>query len=144
MPSDQTSFHDLRTPALLLDEARMMRNIERLAERASMLGVTLRPHLKTVKSAEIARRLGGGVIGPITVSTLAEAEAFHAVGHTDILYAVAIAPQKLDRVQALRSQGCDLVVILDSSAQAQAAAEAGVPALIEIDSDGHSRRASSK
>ncbi|MCX2721107.1 DSD1 family PLP-dependent enzyme [Roseibium salinum] len=137
MPSGQTSLQDLQTPALLLDEARMTRNIERLAERAKTLGVTLRPHLKTAKSVEIARRLTGGEARPITVSTLAEAEAFHAAGHTDILYAVGIAPQKLARVQALREQGCDLVVILDSPAQAQAVAEAGVPALIEIDSDGH-------
>ena len=137
MQPDQSGFDQLTTPALLLDAAKMTRNIERLTERARILGVTLRPHLKTAKSAEIAQCLSGGVNGPITVSTLAEAEVFHAAGHTDILYAVGIAPQKLTRVQALRVRGCDLVVILDSSAQATAAAEAGVPALIEIDSDGH-------
>ena len=124
---------DIGTPALLLDEARMSRNIDRLAAQAEALGVTLRPHLKTAKSTEISRRLGG----PITVSTLAEAKTFHAAGHSDILYAVGIAPQKLPRVQALRAQGCDLTVILDSAAQAEAVAGAGVPALIEIDSDGH-------
>lgn len=130
--------HDaLPTPALMLDEAKMMRNIERLAARADGLGVTLRPHLKTAKSIEAARRLTGGTPGPITVSTLAEAEAFHAAGCTDILYAVGIAPQKLPRVQALRAKGCDLTVILDNEAQAQAVAQANVPALIEIDSDGH-------
>ncbi|WRH61608.1 MAG: DSD1 family PLP-dependent enzyme [Fuscovulum sp.] len=130
--------HDaLPTPTLLLDEAKMMRNIERLAARADGLGVTLRPHLKTAKSIEAARRLTGGTPGPITVSTLAEAEAFYAAGYTDILYAVGIAPQKLPRVQALRAKGCDLTVILDNEAQAQAVAQANVPALIEIDSDGH-------
>ena len=127
----------LPTPALLLDETRMMRNIARLAERAEALGVTLRPHLKTAKSLEVARRVTGGAPGPITVSTLAEAEMFHDAGHADILYAVGIAPQKLARVEALRGQGCDLVVILDSAAQAQAMAQARIPALIEIDSDGH-------
>ncbi len=137
MPPEKTSFDDLLTPALLLEEARMMRNIERLEARAQRLGVTLRPHLKTAKSTEIARRLSGGVTGPITVSTLAEAEAFHAAGFTDILYAVGIAPQKLTRVQALRAKGCDLVVILDGIEQASTVAQAGVPALIEIDSDGH-------
>ncbi|NUH63914.1 DSD1 family PLP-dependent enzyme [Sulfitobacter sp. S0837] len=125
------------TPALLLDEARMERNISRLARHAESLGVTLRPHLKTAKSVEVARRLTGGTPGPITVSTLAEAEVFFATGHSDILYAVGIAPQKLKRVQALREKGCDLVVILDNAAQAQAVAEASVPAMIEIDSDGH-------
>ena len=135
MPTETTRFDTLLTPDLLLDEAKMTRNIERLKARAQRLGVTLRPHLKTAKSIEIALRLSGG--GPITVSTLAEAEAFHAAGFTDILYAVGIAPQKLLRVQALRAKGCDLVVILDNLDQARAVAQAGVPALIEIDSDGH-------
>ncbi|KPA20302.1 D-threo-3-hydroxyaspartate dehydratase [Shimia sp. SK013] len=129
--------NDLPTPALLLDKARMMRNIARLAGHAERLGVSLRPHLKTAKSAEVSRLLTGGTPGPITVSTLAEAEVFYNAGHKDILYAVGIAPQKLERVQALRDRGCDLVVILDSEAQARAVALANVPALIEIDSDGH-------
>ncbi len=134
---DLSSQNALPTPALLLDEAKMTRNIARLAGRAESFGVSLRPHLKTAKSVEAARRLTGGTPGPITVSTLAEAEVFHDAGHTDILYAVGIAPQKLERVQTLRARGCDLVVILDSELQAQAVAQAGVPALIEIDSDGH-------
>jgi D-serine deaminase-like pyridoxal phosphate-dependent protein len=134
---DRLNPDALPTPALLLDEARMMRNIARLAGHAESLGVTLRPHLKTAKSVEVARRLTGGTPGPITVSTLAEAEVFHGAGHTNILYAVGIAPHKLQRVQALRARGCDLIVILDDVAQAQAVAQADVPALIEIDSDGH-------
>lgn len=128
---------DIETPALLLDRAKMMRNIQRLESHAKGLGVTLRPHLKTAKSIEVANCLHGGTHGPITVSTLAEAERFYAAGYTDILYAVGIAPQKLTRVQALRTQGCDLTVIVDNTAQANAVAAAGVPAMIEIDSDGH-------
>ncbi|WP_207458946.1 DSD1 family PLP-dependent enzyme [Azospirillum sp. SYSU D00513] len=136
-------FADLPTPCLVLDEATMMRNIDRLAAHAAWLGVSLRPHLKTAKSALIASRLLTGGDGPATVSTLAEAEVFAAAGVRDILYAVGIAPQKLDRVVALRHAGCDLSVILDSPAQAEAVAVASrtagqaIPALIEIDSDGH-------
>ena len=137
MQRTPNGLETVATPALVLDAPKMMRNIARLDGHAASLGVTLRPHLKTVKSTRIAQCLSGGVSAPITVSTLAEAEAFHAAGHTDILYAVGIAPQKLQRVQALRAQGCDLVVILDSVAQATAVAKARVPAMIEIDSDGH-------
>lgn len=121
----------------------MMRNIARLAEWARKSCVTLRPHLKTVKSVEIARRLMTGRIGPATVSTLAEAEVFAAAGVQDIIYAVGITPQKLDRVAAIRACGCDLAVILDSLAQAEAVADAAarlgeaIPALIELDCDGH-------
>jgi D-serine deaminase-like pyridoxal phosphate-dependent protein len=137
MPPDPFDLID--TPALLLDEARMMRNIDRLSARAAALGVRLRPHVKTAKSDAVARRLLGGPDGAATVSTLAEAEALHAAGYRDILYAVGIAPQKLPRVQALRAEGCNLMVLLDSAAQAEAltACHPPVPALIEIDCDGH-------
>jgi D-serine deaminase-like pyridoxal phosphate-dependent protein len=133
----------LPTPCLVLDEGKMMANIERLALHAQKLGVSLRPHLKTAKSIEVAKRVLTGGDGPATVSTLAEAEAFAAAGVRDILYAVGIAPQKLERVLAIRASGCDLTIILDSEEQAQIVAEAvhrsgtAIPALIEIDSDGH-------
>ena len=52
----------------------------------------------------MARRLLTGGHGPATVSTFPEAEVFAAAGVQDILYAVGIAPQKLDRVIALRRQ----------------------------------------
>ncbi len=133
----------LPTPSLVIDEAKMMRNIAGLRDRPELSGVTLRPHLKTGKSVEVAQRLLAGGPGAATVSTLREAETFFAAGITDILYAVGIAPQKLDQVLALRAAGCDLTVLLDSSAQAQAVVAASlrsgraIPALIEIDSDGH-------
>lgn len=130
------------TPFLALDPERMDRNIARLEARLSALGVALRPHMKTHKSLEIGRRMSRG-IGPITVSTLREAEEFADAGFRDIVYAVGIAPSKLDRVAALRRSGVDLAIILDSVAQARAVADASIrsgnriPALIEIDADGH-------
>ncbi len=136
-------FDDLQTPCLILDEARMQRNISRLRDRAQGLGVVLRPHLKTAKSVDVARQLLEGGNGPATVSTLREAEIFAEAGVHDILYAVGIAPGKLGRVADIRAGGCDLTVILDSPEQAQAIAEFTastgqvIPAMIEIDSDGH-------
>jgi len=133
----------LDTPALIVDEARMMRNTTRMSEHLDSLGVSQRPHLKTVKSVEIARRVLTDGTGPATVSTLAEAETFSAAGVRDMIYAVGISPQKLDRVTAIRAGGCDLAVILDSVEQAghvvEGSRRAGspIPALIEIDSDGH-------
>jgi D-serine deaminase-like pyridoxal phosphate-dependent protein len=137
------ALSSLSTPSLILDEGRMLRNIDRLRQHLDPLGVTIRPHLKTVKSVEAARHVLIGGNGPATVSTLKEAEVFAAEGVKDILYAVGIAPQKLPRVLALRATGCDLTVVLDSPEQATAVAnasrEAGdaIPVLIEIDSDGH-------
>ena len=172
---------EIDTPALLLDAAKMARNIARMRTRLAALGVSFRPHLKTCKSIDVARRhfdwrsdgLSGvdrssgsatapaGVpaaapasdpahhppgphgTGPVTVSTLKEADYFFGHGFTDILYAVGIAPHKLKQVSDLRAHGCDLKIILDNLEAAQSvaafAAQSGkpVPTLIEIDSDGH-------
>lgn len=133
----------LPTPNLILDERRMLRNIERLRAHLDALGVLLRAHLKTPKSVEVARRVLAGGTGPATVSTLREAEVFAEAGVRNILYAVGIAPQKLTRVLAIRAAGCDLSVMVDSPEQAEAVAAASrqagdaIPVLIEIDSDGH-------
>jgi D-serine deaminase-like pyridoxal phosphate-dependent protein len=133
----------LETPCLLVDEPRMTRNIERLQCRLDRLGASLRPHLKTCKSVEIARRLMPSAQGPATVSTLKEAEEFAAAGVRDIMYAVGLAPGKLDRVLALRRQGVDLSIIIDSREQAAAVAASSraagdrIPTFIEIDCDNH-------
>lgn len=130
---------DLPTPCLLLDRGCLERNLERLRTRIAGLGVTLRPHLKTCKSWDVAQLMLPSPAGPATVSTLREAEEFAAHGVRDLTYAVGIAPNKLARVVALRQQGIDLTVILDSIEQARAIAGCGaaIPALIEIDADGH-------
>lgn len=134
---------DLETPCLVLDADRMDRNIARLRARLDGLGVAVRPHLKTAKSIEAARRVMTTPQGPATVSTLHEAEIFAAAGVTDLIYAVGIAPKKLAKVIELRRSGCDLALVLDTVEQAEAVAaasrEAGmaIPALIEIDCDGH-------
>jgi len=134
---------ELATPCLILDAERMQRNIARLRTRLDHLGVSLRPHLKTTKCVEVARRVMASPAGPATVSTLQEASRFAEAGVRDILYAVGIAPAKLARVLELRAQGVDIAVILDAAEQAQAVADASrnagvrIPALIEIDCDGH-------
>jgi D-serine deaminase-like pyridoxal phosphate-dependent protein len=138
-----TTVGEMATPCLLLDAERMERNIARLRARLDGLGVSLRPHLKTAKSVDVARRVMTSPAGPATVSTLKEAAQFAAAGVRDIIYAVGIAPSKLPQVLELRGQGADIAVVLDTVEQAQAVAQASrkagtrIPALIEIDCDGH-------
>lgn len=133
----------LETPALLLERTQMEANVARMHARARALGVTLRPHLKTSKSAEVARRTLGADNGPITVSTLKEADYFADHGFTDILYAVGITPGKLGHVLRLRARGIALCLVLDNADAARAvvaAAEAAatrLSVLLEIDCDGH-------
>lgn len=141
--SGQTTLNELETPCLVLDADRMERNVARLRDRLDPFGVTLRPHLKTAKSIAVARAVMSSPQGPATVSTLREAEFFAGAGVTDLIYAVGIAPSKLDRIVALRRGGCDLSIVVDSVEQAEAVAaasrEAGmpIPVFIEIDCDGH-------
>ena len=138
-----TTISDLETPALLLDTTRMRRNIARMRSHVAALGVTLRPHVKTAKSPALVRVMLGAPTGPVTVSTLREAEACFAEGITDIVYAVGIAPNKLRHVHDLRRRGAAVIVLLDSVASAEAVVAArkslGDPfdVLIEIDADGH-------
>jgi D-serine deaminase-like pyridoxal phosphate-dependent protein len=137
------SIEQLETPALLLDEAQMQRNIDRMRSRLRRLGVAFRPHVKTNKCIEVSRRLMDSPQGPITVSTLLEADYFAGHGVRDILYAVCIAPNKLQHVMALQDRGVRLTLILDSLEAARfladCARETGrrFEVLVEIDSDGH-------
>lgn len=137
------TLETLPTPALVLDLPRMQRNIARLRDRLAAAGVAFRAHLKTAKSVAVAERLMTTPRGPGTVSTLREAEVFFAAGVTDLTYAVGIAPAKLDRVASLRAAGCDLGIILDSVAAAEAVRAfsertgARFAVLLEVDTDGH-------
>jgi len=133
----------LETPALLLERPRMQANIARMRARMKTLNVAFRPHVKTAKCVEAALAMCGGSPGPITVSTLREADFFSGHGFTDILYAVGITPNKLPHVQALLARGIRLTVILDNIDSARALVDAVAAtgmragALIEIDCDGH-------
>lgn len=141
--ADATGLGALDTPCLLLDEARLRANVERMRARLAGLGVAFRPHLKTAKSRDVARVAMAAPEGPAIVSTLREAEYFCEAGLRDVIYGVGIAPDKLARVAAVRARGADLAVILDSPEQAEAVAahaartDDPLPVLIEVDADGH-------
>jgi D-serine deaminase-like pyridoxal phosphate-dependent protein len=130
---------EVPTPALLLDRDRLARNAARMTAHVAARGLRLRPHLKTAKSIDAARYALAGNFGGITVSTLTEAEYFAGHGIGDILYAVGIVPDKLDRVAALLRRGVNLTVITDDAAVAAAVGARGaalgvrVPVMVEID-----------
>ena len=130
---------DLPTPALVLDRARLRRNIQAMSDRYKALGVRLRPHLKTSKSVDVARMATAGHFGGITVSTLKEAEHFAAHGFRDILYAVCVVPTKLRQAAALIKSGVVLTLITDDLGAAQAIAAGGkdlgvvFDVLVEVD-----------
>lgn len=144
MTGQANMFDGLDTPRLILDAARLERNAERMRTRCADLDVMLRPHLKTAKSADVARVAAGGEQGPITVSTLAEAEYFAAAGWRDILYSTAIAPAKLARADRIQCEtGARLLFVVDDKdaavliGQAAAALDARFGVLIEVDCGEH-------
>lgn len=140
---NELTLAQLDTPTLLLERGKVAANAARLVSHIESLGSKLRLHVKTAKSLEVTRLVQSKTPGPITVSTLKEAEEFAAHGYRDILYAVAFAPGKLDRALALVKNGVQLTIVLDSLESARALAtaigpgECILPVLVEIDCDGH-------
>ena len=132
-------FPDLPTPCLLLDRAVLESNCRLMAERMTKLGVKLRPHMKTAKSADVARLATAGHFGGITVSTLKEAHYFAERGFKDILYAVGFVPSKIGEAAAIQEMGDQLILLTDNmTAAAETAIRAAklgrkFPMMIEID-----------
>ncbi len=133
----------LETPCLILDKAKIEKNISALQARMKHHGVDLRPHGKTGKNIDILNMALAGHPGGITVSTVKEAEYYFSHGIEDIVYAVGIAPVKLDRVVRLMKKGAKITLLLDSIEQVKCVAATAqqhdltIPALVEIDCDGH-------
>ena len=70
-----TAFASLPTPAILIDRGKLEANIGAMQEVCTAHGVELRPHIKTHKLVEVARRqLAAGAAG-LTCAKLGEAEA---------------------------------------------------------------------
>jgi D-serine deaminase-like pyridoxal phosphate-dependent protein len=115
----------LCTPALVLDLAALERNIAAMAGWCAARGVALRPHAKTHKSVEVARRqLAAGAIG-IAVATIGEAERLTNGGIGNLLITSPLpTPAKLARLRALLERAPGLMVVADSVAGVDALADA--------------------
>jgi D-serine deaminase-like pyridoxal phosphate-dependent protein len=135
-------FFDIDTPALVIDLDAMERNMALLAARVKALGVRLRPHAKTHKSAIIAaKQVALGAVG-ICCQKVAEAEALAAGGVRDILVSnEVVGGRKLARLAALARQ-IKIGVCVDHLDQVallnEAARQAGsrIDVLIEVDVGG--------
>lgn len=95
---------DTETPCTVVLVERLERNLAEMAAFARRLGVALRPHAKTHKCAEIARRqLAHGACG-LSVATLGEAEVLVRRGAVDdvfIAYPVLAHGSVRRRLEAL-------------------------------------------
>ncbi|MHB9879552.1 DSD1 family PLP-dependent enzyme [Pacificimonas sp. ICDLI1SI03] len=138
------SRRQINTPALVLDLDTLDRNIAAMAQLAQQYGVSLRPHAKTHKSVDIARRqIEAGAVG-ICCTKLGEAEALAEGGITNILLTspVVTAPG-LARLASLAAKVPGLGVVIDhpdnagALGQAMKRAGATLDAFIDIDPGMH-------
>ena len=92
----------LSTPALVVDLDVFEANVAAMAALVAGTGKTIRPHVKTHRTPELARRqLGGPAIG-VTCATVGEAEAMVEAGIDDVLVANEVVdPRKIARLAAL-------------------------------------------
>ena len=140
---DGDALAQLETPAVLVDVDRVDANIERMASFMRARGIALRPHAKTHKSVEVARRqLAAGAIG-LTVATIGEAEVFAANDISDLFIAYPVMATGSKGVRLIRlAERCRLSVGVDSIEGATALAgafrgSASQPSVsIEIDAGG--------
>lgn len=110
---------DLETPTLVIDLDIMEANLQYAADFAAQNGVRLRPHTKTHKSVEIARRQVELGAAGITVAKVGEAEAMAAGGLEDIFIAHhVVGVSKLERLRVLHRSGVRLAVSVDHVEQA--------------------------
>ncbi len=108
-----SSILELPTPALLLDQTILERNLTRMQDRANEFGVALRPHIKTHKCVEIANhQLELGARG-ITCSSMFEVDFFVNSGFNDITLAVPLNPSHIEHILEL-SDKATVRVLIDS------------------------------
>jgi D-serine deaminase-like pyridoxal phosphate-dependent protein len=131
---------ELITPALVLDIDAAQRNIDHMASELKQLGAaTIRPHYKTHKSPDLARRqLQAGAVG-LSMATVWEAAILAAAGMDDLFVVNTVAhPAKL-RVLAELAREHRVLVAVDEPGNAAAVSAAAVAAgatlgiMVEVD-----------
>jgi D-serine deaminase-like pyridoxal phosphate-dependent protein len=130
---------DLETPAVIVDLDVMDRNLSRMADYCRKHQLLLRPHTKSHKIPELAKRqIESGATG-ITVAKIGEAEVMLNAGITDILIAYPIVgPDKAKRLAQIAERAA-ITVSLDSEEAAVSISEAAsrqgttVGILVELD-----------
>lgn len=133
------------TPVLVIDLDALERNIATMAKFAKDRGIALRPHAKTHKSADIARKqIAAGAVG-VCCAKLGEAEAMADGGVGGILItSPVVSTPAIERLMKLNGRIPDLRMTVDNpdnvSALAAAAKTTGRALQVLIDIDPGIRR----
>ncbi|HEV8474962.1 MAG TPA: DSD1 family PLP-dependent enzyme [Methylomirabilota bacterium] len=136
---------EIPTPALLLDLDRFERNLSKMAAHVRAAGKALRPHAKTHRCPEIARRqVAAGALG-VACAKLGEAEVMARAGIRGLLITTeVVAPSAIRRLTRLVAEAPDTMVVVDHAdnvaALAHAAADDRVTLNVVVDVDLGNRR----
>ncbi len=105
----------LNTPVLVIELDALERNIEKMAAFAKQHGLVLRPHAKTHKSADIAKKqIAAGAVG-VCCAKLGEAEALADQGVDSILItSPVVSAPAMARLVKLNERISDLRVVVDN------------------------------
>lgn len=136
----QGSRASLNTPVLVLDLDALDRNIATMAALAKKHDIALRPHAKTHKSVDIARRqIAAGAVGQCCAK-IGEAEVLVDGGIAGVLITSPVAaPAAIARLAALAARASGLMAVVDHPAVATAIdralteADAMLDVVIDID-----------
>jgi D-serine deaminase-like pyridoxal phosphate-dependent protein len=112
MTSDLEMLCNVETPALVVEEAVLRRNVAAMSRIAQKSGVSLRPHVKTHKCAEIGHiQIDEGAIG-LSCATVAELLAFSEARFDGLLLTSPVADKpKLERlVGSMKEKRISVVV----------------------------------
>ena len=129
---------EIPTPALVLDLDRFERNLARMVAHVRTAGKALRPHAKTHRCPEIARRqVAAGALG-VACAKLGEAEVMARAGVRGLLITTeVVAPSAVRRLTRLTGEAPDTMIVVDHPdnvrALARAAAEDGVALNVLVD-----------
>ncbi|HEY3066937.1 MAG TPA: DSD1 family PLP-dependent enzyme [Methylomirabilota bacterium] len=136
---------EIPTPALLLDLDRFDRNVAKMAAHVRAAGKQIRPHAKTHKCPEIARRqVAAGALG-VACAKLGEAEVMASAGIRGLLITTeTVSPPSVRRLMHLCAQAPDTLVVVDNADNvkdiARAARAEGVTVNVLVDVDVGGRR----
>ena len=125
IPPQPAPAISLSTPGLIVDLDVFEANVAAMETMLRGTGKTLRPHVKTHRTPDLARRqLGGSSVG-LTCATVGEAEAMVAAGMDDVLVANEVVdPRKIARLVALAGRARIGVVVDDPEPVATLSGEA--------------------
>jgi D-serine deaminase-like pyridoxal phosphate-dependent protein len=118
-------FEQLLSPNILIDIDRMEKNLTAMQQVCDAHQTELRPHIKTHKMIEVARRqLAGGAKG-LTVAKIGEAEALLPAFDKSTFKSVFVAhsivdPNNAPRLKNLHDQLDELVLATTSAGHAEA------------------------